>query len=328
MLDLDDPLWRKLDDASYREFDIPKLLSLLAETWDGDQANSLFWDCLLHQETCYGATYAAIPHLLTIAEPGVNRHQRLEIAIFLGTIARCAFRGQYQICKGEQGPLEGLPETLDEWNGRRDRYRDRIVTLEDPNHPSSRFEQTVVLPYYKNSLKIDPLTEDDLQKIRLIRRDFFEALPNIRALCERAFLENIGEGELGLYLLAGIAATVGLYDLANTLAHGVEGTFKCSSCDWTYEYHLFKDRIAIYAEEEINRYCKAHLDDYEDGAPLRADGFMLPIAVDERIADRRVAALLELASRATVPIPMLLLRNFLGRFDCRKCGAERPVVVV
>ena len=40
---------------------LQELLSKLAENWDDEAANSLFWDCLCHQGTCYGATYAAIP---------------------------------------------------------------------------------------------------------------------------------------------------------------------------------------------------------------------------------------------------------------------------
>jgi hypothetical protein len=58
MLPLNDPLWKKLDDA-HRDRDIPRLLFKLSEAWDDETAKSLFWDCLCHQGTCYGATYAA-----------------------------------------------------------------------------------------------------------------------------------------------------------------------------------------------------------------------------------------------------------------------------
>ena len=322
MLDLDDPLWSKLDDASYREFDIPKLLSLLAKSWDADQADALFSGCLCSDETCYSATYAAIPHLLKIAEPQANRHQRRDIAVFLGFVVRGAFSDRHQMAKGRQARLERLPETLEEWNARADRYRSRIAALEDPNHSLSHFERTIVLPYYKQGLKLDPFTEGDLENIQLIKRDFFEAFSKIRSLSEQAFLENSSEGELGLYFLSGIAAVDGLYDLANALKQGTEGDFRCSSCDWGYEFHLFEDRVAIYAEDERHRCVGRALDDWRDGAPQRADGFMVPVAADERIADRHAAALVELAGRATVPLPMLLLRNFLGRFHCRRCGAE------
>ena len=41
MLDLNDPLWKKLD-AAFRDQDIPRLLSQLAEAWNDEKANSLF----------------------------------------------------------------------------------------------------------------------------------------------------------------------------------------------------------------------------------------------------------------------------------------------
>jgi hypothetical protein len=78
MLELYDPLWDKLGEH------IPTMLSGLAASWDDEIAKSLLFDDLCHQETCYGATYAAIPHLLKIAEAEESRRQRREIAFFLG----------------------------------------------------------------------------------------------------------------------------------------------------------------------------------------------------------------------------------------------------
>ena len=63
------------------------LLSALATSWDDKTASTLLWDELWHQNTCCGATYAAVPHLLKIAEPEENRYQRVEIALFLGHVA-------------------------------------------------------------------------------------------------------------------------------------------------------------------------------------------------------------------------------------------------
>jgi hypothetical protein len=40
---------------------IPEALAGFAEDWDDEAAKSLFLDCLRHQATCYGLTYAAIP---------------------------------------------------------------------------------------------------------------------------------------------------------------------------------------------------------------------------------------------------------------------------
>ena len=109
MLPLNDSLWKKLDDA-HRDRDIPRLLFGLSEAWDDEIANSLFWDCLCHQGTCYGATYAATPHLLKIAQPENNRRQRFEIALFAGFVVHRALKS-WQDGQGEDEALPGLPET-------------------------------------------------------------------------------------------------------------------------------------------------------------------------------------------------------------------------
>src|SRR5215472_9391186 len=71
----------------FRNDHVPTLLSALAASWDDETADTLLWGELWHQQTCCGATYAAVPHLLKIAEPEENRHQRREIALFLGQVA-------------------------------------------------------------------------------------------------------------------------------------------------------------------------------------------------------------------------------------------------
>ena len=91
MLEVSDPLWNKVDDAHGVDY-VPGILSELAASWEDEAARSLLFNDLCHQETCYGATYAAIPHLLKIAEPEENRQQRREIAFFLGFVALCARR--------------------------------------------------------------------------------------------------------------------------------------------------------------------------------------------------------------------------------------------
>jgi hypothetical protein len=106
MLELYDPLWDKLGEH------VPRMLSGLVASWDDEAAKSLLCDDLCHQETCYGATYAAIPHLLKIAEPEENRRQRQKIAFFLGFVALCARDRQQQ----GLGELQGLPETLEAWH--------------------------------------------------------------------------------------------------------------------------------------------------------------------------------------------------------------------
>jgi hypothetical protein len=90
MLELHDPHWDKLGEH------VPAIISELAASWDDEAAKSLLYDDLCHQETCYGATYAAIPHLLKIAELDENRHQWWEIAVSVGFVALCARAGYRQ----------------------------------------------------------------------------------------------------------------------------------------------------------------------------------------------------------------------------------------
>jgi len=85
MLELNDPFWNKLHTWFGNER-VPTLLSALAASWD-DEAASTLREELNHLHTFCGATYAAVPHLLKIAEPEENRHQRLEIALDLGLVA-------------------------------------------------------------------------------------------------------------------------------------------------------------------------------------------------------------------------------------------------
>jgi hypothetical protein len=328
MLELSDPLWNKLDDA-HRDRHIPTSLAKLAASWDREAANSLLWDCLCHQETCYGATYAAIPHLLKIAEPEENRRQRLEIAIFLGFVALCA-RDRHHQGRGRQvndAVLQGLPETLEDWDRKLDCFRSLLARLEKAEWRSG-YEQSELLPRYRRVLAIEPVNADDLNKILSIKAEFFSALPSIRALCERSLLENVEDKEAVPYLLSGIAAADGLLSIARLLDYGNQGLFKCASCSQGYEFRRFGERIAIYAEDPTrNAVRPAHdkgLSDYEESAPLRADGFMIPITED-CVLDARVVALLALAKRAQGPEPALWLRHFAGTFVCCKCGVQGPM---
>ncbi len=325
MLPLDDPLWAKLDDA-HRDRNIPKLLARLAKTWNDEKANSLFWDCLCHQETCYGATYAVIPHLLKIARPDKNRHQRLEIAHFGGFVVLCALDPR-------QGAkfLQGLPETVAEWDEKLDVFRRLASNIEYAREDGSYHGRDMELSRYKKLLAAGPVDVEDLDKIESIRTDFFKALPKIKALCERALLENLQDKSVVRHLLGGIAATYRLLDLARLCDYGSAGHLRCPSCDWRYEYGLFGDRVAVYADEDgpsqarsgVMRETRGFLD-YKDGAATRHDGFILP-ARDSEVIDRRAAALLSLASRAESTEPAVLLRHFLGSFECCRCGAQGAI---
>jgi hypothetical protein len=306
MLELSDPLWNKLDDANC-DRNIPTLLVELAASWDREAANSPLWDCLCHQENCHGATYAAIPHLLKIVEPEENRRQRLAIADFLGFVALCAREGRSGQC--EVAVLQGLPETLEEW----DRFRRLVATLERSDRLHSRYEA------------IKAVNADDLKKILSIKAEFFSALPSIRALCERSLLEHVEDKEVVPYLalLSGFAAADGLLGIARLLNYGNEGLVECASCNQGYEFIRFGERIAVYAEDPTRSVDKG-FSDYDGGAPSRADGFIIPIT-DDIVLDPRVVALLALAKRAPSPEPALLLRHFAGSFVCCKCGLQGPM---
>jgi hypothetical protein len=207
MLELNDPLWDKLNTMFVNEH-VPTLLSTLAASWDDKTANTLLWVELRHQNTCCGATYASVPHLLKIAEPEENQHQRWEIALFLGQVAL------------DTGPRRGPG----------DQSEDREVRA------------LIVGPY-----AIEPVNASNLEKMRSIMVEFYSALPAIRALCERALLENEDAGAAP-YLLSGIAAADGLLSIARLLNDGDEGWFTCSSCGWGYSFIRFGERIAVYAE--------------------------------------------------------------------------------
>jgi hypothetical protein len=333
MLPLNDLLWKQLDDA-HRDRDIPELLSRLAKAWDDETANSLLYDCLCHQETCYGATYAAIPHLLKIAQPDGNRHQRLQIAVFSGFVTLCAFKTRQSQCgEVESRPLQGLPLTPEAWDRKLDCFRSLLAGLENPDD-RSRYELVVLRPRYKRILALGPVHAGDLDKIRSIRANFFSSLPTIRATCERALLENLQDEDAVRCLLSGIAAADGILGLARLLNLGPQGQFGCSSCNCEHEYILFGDRVAIYTDEDEPPPADAAacgrdraLLDYKEHAPSRSDGFMVPVADGEAL-EGRATALLSLADRAQSPEPALLLRSFLGSFLCRRCGANGPVSAV
>jgi hypothetical protein len=182
MLELTDPLWSKLD-AAFRDQDIPALLGELAVSRNDETASTLLFGVLWHQGSCYGATYAAIPHLLKIADPEENRHQRHEIAAFL---AQITLDGRTQLPDGppEGAALQGLPETLEGWDRKLDCYRSLIEMFEDPDRPHYK-EELERLPHYKDVLAIPPVNAGDLEKILSIKAGFYLALPAIRALCER-----------------------------------------------------------------------------------------------------------------------------------------------
>src|SRR5262245_21982299 len=285
MLELSDPLWKKLDSA-FRYVDVPGLLGKLGDVWDDETANSLLWDTLCHQGTCYGTTYAAVPHLLKIAEHD-GKHPRFELAVFLGYVALCALEPQQRPRDElQQNTLQGLPETLEGWDRKLDCYRSLVASLEGPTRASSNDEQMQLLPHYKEVLAIEPVGPADLERIRSIRSEFLSALPHISALCERALVEHLEDKDAVRYLLSGIASADGLLTIGRLVNSGPDGLLRCSNCDWGFQYMLFGDRVAIYADDaptarSLPPYADRVLRDHQDRAPSRADGFLAPAACDQ-----------------------------------------------
>ena len=300
MLPLNDPLWTQLDDA-HRDRDIPKLLAKLATAWDAAAANTLLWDCLCHQGSCYGATYAAIPHLLEIAAVEGNRQARLEIAVFAGYVTQCALNS------GHKDALPGLPETPEEWDRKLDCFRDPI------NPP----------PRYASVLRCG--IPADMDRIRSIKADFLCSLPRLSQICEQAFLDNLRNESALTPLLGGLASAEGQLELGALLFSGTDGPLTCAHCGAGYQYILFGNRVALYADDVAG--SSMHADsppnlDFREGAPSRADGFIVP--VKDRLTPTTLR-LLALADRAQAARPAALLRNFLGSFRCRRCETSVPV---
>ena len=169
------------------------------------------------------------------------------------------------------------------------------------------------------------------RRLERIRAEFFAALPAIRDIRERAFLENLGDDHAPLYLLSGVAAADRLVGLAGLLEGGADGDFRCSSCGWRYSYLFLENRLAVNEDDKLNATLihpdlrrRRSVDDFTEGAPSRCDGFVAP-AADSDPGDPRVAALFALARRAQSARPALLLRHFLGSFLCVHCGSRRPI---
>jgi hypothetical protein len=318
MLELNDPLWMKLDDA-YGHRDSHITLAELAVNWDEETTVELFWGNLCHQDTVYGATYAAIPHLLKIAEPDDAVSQRQEIAVFLGSVVLNAWQPGDK--NGEI--LSNLPDTIEAWDRKLDCYRN-LVAHEESAVSASDDERDQLLPKYKEILAQEPFNGHDLETVAVIRKDFFQCLPAIRRLCERALREN-QDADTERYLLSGVAAADGLSDLARLLSYGPEGMFACGACGHGYEYILFGDQLAIYADALTgSAIVDRGVADYSEGAPSRADGFVVSIENIDPCEDDRVKALYALAEETT-PEGVPLLRRLLGEFVCVKCGAKGPL---
>jgi len=332
-LPLTDPLWRKLDDA-HRDRDIPALLRDLSETWDEGAAESLFWDCLCHQDTCYGATYASVPHLLEIAKNPPNQKAADDIAHFLGHVALVAFSESGSCGSDDASVPQGLPLDLGAWDRKLDVFRSltkhKQRDLADPDYPQHVYSQPraalqAQLDRYADILARPPVSDQDLAVIMQIRQGFFAALQPISEICAQAYIQSDSPDDRP-YFLSGVAAAMGDRPLAQLFKFGDEGMFRCVKCEWDHDFARYDDRLAVYASdaapgetsEGIVGENRSFLD-YKDGKPNRADGFVKPCdALD--LSNPAVARLHNLTSAQDDKESATKLSNFTGTYACQNCG--------
>ncbi len=313
MLQLSDPLWCKLNTAYGFGKDIPLGLVALAEHWDEEAARDLMHGELIHQETCYGATYAAAPYLLKLAQPDSNVVQRMDIAVFLGHLVLCAFRRSGQEAPAT-GSLNGLALTLESWEKTRDPYRS------GPGQGAGQRKSAG----HCEIMDLELPSDAELRKFEDIRDSFMALLPDIGSLCERTFHEHSDDEYIPRYLLSSIAATEGLTELARLLDSGEDGSFTCAACGTGIDYILFGDFMALYFENSEGgpahtQEADRALRDWQEGEAKRADGLVKALDDLDGQAEPPVDKLISLAQRAENPSVELLLRNFLGEFRCAEC---------
>ncbi|MEO0913195.1 MAG: hypothetical protein AAFY59_09430, partial [Pseudomonadota bacterium] len=167
-----DPLWQKFDDA-HRDRDIPSLLAGLSKKWDGHAANALFWDCLCHQDTCYGATYATIPHLLNIGATPPSQEALEDIAAFLGHVSRVAYEPEHAcacdktIPQGLQTDLAGWDKTLAPYRSTAEHTRNDLAdpAFPKPKRPEKgRLTPEQLAALHGSSASLDALIPEDQEE--------------------------------------------------------------------------------------------------------------------------------------------------------------------
>ena len=83
-LALDDPRWRELHECFGPAVDVPKLLRRLADPSSANVWDDMFTH-LCHQGTAYSASYAAVPHVVRIAE-STTAGERLMPLFFIASV--------------------------------------------------------------------------------------------------------------------------------------------------------------------------------------------------------------------------------------------------
>jgi hypothetical protein len=320
-LPLSDPLWPRLDYA-HCGLDMAKEIKSLAKSWNKERAGMIFWDCLCHSGTLYGASYASVPHFLKLAQKDENRRQRDDIAPFLAFVVFSAFYNhQPQAALAQNIPLPGLPRTPEEWDEKRDCYRSMVKML------AGEKDRRKELAQYQAELDKAPIEESCLETIAKIERAFYDALPAIEKLCELSAREHSHDDGHVKHMLMGMAACRGHMELANFLDADFHGCkLQCSHCGQKFASASFDEQVGIYTLEN-DPPSNQDIPWQQMAEPGRADGF-ISLAKDREIGrDDFLARLLELARVTKQPMPALLLRTFFGVLDCPECQKSGPVMV-
>lgn len=146
-------------------------------------------------------------------------------------------------------------------------------------------------------------------------------MPQVANLLEQHYHDT--EPNHRHHFLCGIAAALGATRLARFFDSGDEGGFVCKACGWHHEYAVYNEKMAVYASPVAPGAYRdfvgddAALLDYREGAPNRADGFVVPSNQFLGLAAQRI---LRLVTEAEDTENTRRLSHFLGSYACTKCG--------
>lgn len=84
MLALNSTIWAELEGPYGIADSVPEMLQQLAQNYDSEVKDELYWEQLYHQNTIYACTYAAVPYLAEIALHSNDPEVKLDIYITCG----------------------------------------------------------------------------------------------------------------------------------------------------------------------------------------------------------------------------------------------------
>lgn len=198
------------------------------------------------------------------------------------------------------------------------------VTFDRPSLPMGELPEPVVTPRRERAA----------DEIAQVRQAFFRSLPEIRSICEQAFLENLVYADEAQCWLLGVAAADGLISLARGLENGETGWVECVHCDAHYGYSEIRELWGLYHRVVSSRGAivitslEQEHRDWRDGAPNNANSVVQPDPEPADHDDSRIRALVALARKSPTPRLLKRLKNLLGTFACSECGKTSPVVAI